>query len=136
MPLSEPKTEGLIALADETAPDPQSMMATYSNNQLRSIASEGYGLTKANWVEFAEINSEIVTAHRGYWGMDVSEGWQDRSWDTPADGMYEVVDQEQLEYARSSSSPGVVEEEKVEVKGVGEEVEIEMEGKDPQEGQE
>lgn len=127
--LSEPNTDGLVALADETAPDPQSMMATYSNNQLRAIAAEGYGLTKANWIEFAETNSAIVTAHRSYWGMDVGEGWQDRSWDTPADGMYEVVDQDQLEYARSLSSP-VVEEEKDKV---GEKVEVEMDGKDPQE---
>lgn len=127
--LSEPNTEGLVALADETAPDPQSMMATYSNNRLRSIAAEGYGLTRANWIEFAETNSEIVTAHRSYWGMDVSDGWQDRSWDAPADDMYEVVDQDQLEYARSLSSPGVV----VEEEKVGEEVKVEMEGKDPQE---
>lgn len=127
--LSEPNTEGLVALADETAPDPQSMMATYSNNRLRSIAAEGYSLTRANWIEFAETNSEIVTAHRSYWGMDVSDGWQDRSWDAPADDMYEVVDQDQLEYARSLSSPGVV----VEEEKVGEEVKVEMEGKDPQE---
>ena len=131
--LSEPNTDGLVALADETAPDPQSMMATYSNNRLRAIAAEGYGLTRANWIEFAETNSEIVVAHRGYWGMDVGDGWQDRSWDTPADDIYEVVDQGQLEYARSLSSPGVVEEEDKNEEKVGEKVEVEMEGDDPQE---
>jgi hypothetical protein len=102
MPKEPPDLSNLVTT--DCAIAAESMLAMFSNNRLRVIASDiGESLTKQKWFEFIAVNRDVVVKHREYWGLDVSDGWEERSWNKPEEELYDIADAEQLEYAKSKS---------------------------------
>lgn len=82
----------------------EDMLALFSNNHLRAMLVKNDMLTKEAWVNYANDNFDVLVAHRQFWGIDVSEGWIEDSWNTPDEMTYKIVDPEQSKAASKYNS--------------------------------
>jgi hypothetical protein len=84
------------------SPEHEQLVPTLSNNQLRCVLAQENQLKEEDWKAFVNANLDLAVAHRQFWGIEVDEGWVERSWNTPDGQTYSMVEdhEAQIEYAK------------------------------------